>query len=213
MTNASGALPKLRLGTRGSALALWQANWTKSELEKRWPGLRVELDTDQDHGRQDSRRAAGEDRRQRTLHQRNRRSAARRPNRSRRAQPQRCSVSASRRHRFRRDPPNAKIRAMHSSPTVQNCRNCLPARAIGTSSLRRQVQLRHRFPALNLVMLRGNVDTRLRKLRRRRVRRDHPGCRRTQKAGTRATDHSNTGRRHHGLRGRPGRPGHRVPVR
>src|SRR6266850_1366174 len=33
----------LKLGTRGSALALWQANWTKSELEKRWPGLSVEL--------------------------------------------------------------------------------------------------------------------------------------------------------------------------
>src|ERR1700675_4220219 len=33
----------LKLGTRGSALALWQANWTKTELETRWPGLRVEL--------------------------------------------------------------------------------------------------------------------------------------------------------------------------
>src|SRR5215510_5795765 len=33
----------LRLGTRGSALALWQANWTKSQLEQRWPALRVEL--------------------------------------------------------------------------------------------------------------------------------------------------------------------------
>src|SRR5215472_18876461 len=33
----------LRLGTRGSALALWQANWTKSELENRSPDLRVDL--------------------------------------------------------------------------------------------------------------------------------------------------------------------------
>src|SRR5206468_12415896 len=33
----------LRLGTRGSALALWQANWTKSQLEQRWPALAVEL--------------------------------------------------------------------------------------------------------------------------------------------------------------------------
>jgi hydroxymethylbilane synthase len=41
----------------------------------------------------------------------------------------------------------------------------LPAGSrIGTSSLRRQVQLRHRFPALNLTTLRGNVDTRLKKL-------------------------------------------------
>src|SRR3954469_17272849 len=36
-------MSKLRLGTRGSALALWQANWTKSELEKRRPDLSVEL--------------------------------------------------------------------------------------------------------------------------------------------------------------------------
>src|SRR5215467_16261599 len=36
-------LRTVRLGTRGSALALWQANWTKQELETRWPGLTVEL--------------------------------------------------------------------------------------------------------------------------------------------------------------------------
>src|SRR2546430_15705803 len=33
----------LRLGSRGSALALWQANWTKRQLEQRWPELTVEL--------------------------------------------------------------------------------------------------------------------------------------------------------------------------
>src|SRR5499427_1436730 len=36
-------MSNLKLGTRGSALALWQANWAKAELEKRWPGLAVEL--------------------------------------------------------------------------------------------------------------------------------------------------------------------------
>src|SRR2546427_7345065 len=36
-------LRTLRLGTRGSALALWQANWTKTQLEQRWPELAVEL--------------------------------------------------------------------------------------------------------------------------------------------------------------------------
>jgi hydroxymethylbilane synthase len=33
----------LRIGTRASALALWQANWVKSELEKRYPELTVTL--------------------------------------------------------------------------------------------------------------------------------------------------------------------------
>ncbi len=42
----------------------------------------------------------------------------------------------------------------------------LPAGAtIGTSSLRRRSQILHRRPDLNLIDLRGNVDTRLRKLR------------------------------------------------
>ena len=30
---------EIRIGTRASALALWQANWEKSELEKRCPGM------------------------------------------------------------------------------------------------------------------------------------------------------------------------------
>lgn len=33
----------LRIGTRSSALALWQANWVKSELEKKYPELTVSL--------------------------------------------------------------------------------------------------------------------------------------------------------------------------
>ena len=33
----------LKIATRKSQLALWQANWVKGELEKRNPGLRVEL--------------------------------------------------------------------------------------------------------------------------------------------------------------------------
>lgn len=33
----------LRIGTRASALALWQANWVKSELEKKYPDLQVTL--------------------------------------------------------------------------------------------------------------------------------------------------------------------------
>jgi hydroxymethylbilane synthase len=36
--------PKLlRIGTRASQLALWQANWIKSELERQYPGITVEL--------------------------------------------------------------------------------------------------------------------------------------------------------------------------
>jgi hydroxymethylbilane synthase len=37
------AMKQLRIGTRASQLALWQANWVKSELEKRYPGMEVTL--------------------------------------------------------------------------------------------------------------------------------------------------------------------------
>jgi hydroxymethylbilane synthase len=37
------ALKQMRIGTRASQLALWQANWVKSELEKRYPGMEVTL--------------------------------------------------------------------------------------------------------------------------------------------------------------------------
>ncbi len=33
----------IRIGTRGSKLALWQAGWVKSAIEERYPGIRVEL--------------------------------------------------------------------------------------------------------------------------------------------------------------------------
>ncbi|MCL2760254.1 MAG: hydroxymethylbilane synthase [Desulfuromonadales bacterium] len=36
-------LKQLRIGTRGSQLALWQANWVKSELEKKYPEMEVTL--------------------------------------------------------------------------------------------------------------------------------------------------------------------------
>jgi hydroxymethylbilane synthase len=36
---------QIRIGTRGSALALWQAEWVKSELLKKYPGMTVTLVT------------------------------------------------------------------------------------------------------------------------------------------------------------------------
>jgi len=37
------ASKKVIIGTRGSKLALWQAEWVKSELQRLHPGLEVEL--------------------------------------------------------------------------------------------------------------------------------------------------------------------------
>src|SRR3989442_1302169 len=154
---------RLKLGTRGSALALWQANWTKSELEKRWSGLTVELMPIKTTGdkildvplakiggkglfTKEIDEALLDGRIDLAVH-----SMKDVPFQL----PEGIDFAAV---PEREDPRDAFI---SNGPKLEE----LPEDArIGTSSLRRQVQLRHRFPALNLVTLRGNVDTRLRKL-------------------------------------------------
>ena len=54
---------------------------------------------------------------------------------------------------------------MRSSPTSTRISHALPAGSrVGTSSLRRESQIRARFPQLIVEPLRGNVQTRLKKL-------------------------------------------------
>jgi hydroxymethylbilane synthase len=142
---------------------LWQANWTKSELEKRWTGLHIELVPIKTTGdkildvplakiggkglfTKEIDEALLDGRIDLAVH-------------SLKDVPFQLPAGID----FaaipeREDPRDAFV---SNGSRLQD----LPDGAsIGTSSLRRQVQLRHRFPSLNLVTLRGNVDTRLRKL-------------------------------------------------
>src|SRR5438093_3239143 len=156
-------MSNLRLGTRGSALALWQANWTKSQLEKQWAGLTVELVAIKTSGdkildvplakiggkglfTKEIDEALLDARIDLAVHS---------PKDVPFQLPAGIDFAAI---PEREDPRDVFI---SNGPTLQE----LPAGArIGTSSLRRQVQLRHHFPALHLETLRGNIDTRLRKL-------------------------------------------------
>jgi hydroxymethylbilane synthase len=153
----------LRIGTRASALALWQANWVKAELERKWPGIPVELVPIKTTGDKilnvplaevggkglftkeiDDALLAGKV--DAAVH-------------SMKDIPFQLPAGIE----FgaipeREDPRDALIsngRKLDDLP---------PVARIGTSSLRRQVQLRHRMPSVRIAMLRGNVDTRLRKL-------------------------------------------------
>jgi hydroxymethylbilane synthase len=154
---------KLKLGTRGSALALWQANWTRSELENRWPGLVVELVPIKTTGdkitdvplskvggkglfTKEIDEALLDGRIDLAVH-----SLKDVPFQL----PDGIDLAAVPQ---REDPRDAFL---SNGPRLEELQ---PGATIGTSSLRRQVQLRHHFPALNIVTLRGNVDTRLRKL-------------------------------------------------
>lgn len=152
----------IRLGTRGSPLALWQAHWVKDRLEQggetrvgvvpiRTTGDRVtdrplaaiggkglftrELDRALLEGRIDLAVHSLKDLPFR-LHEGIRIAAL----------------------LERGDPRDAFI-------SRRGCLDALPAGSrIGTSSLRRRAQILHRFPGLRVSDLRGNVDTRLGKL-------------------------------------------------
>ena len=156
-------MASLKLGTRGSALALWQANWTKAQLEERWPGLVVELVPIKTTGdkvldvplakiggkglfTKEIDEALLSGRIDLAVH-----SMKDVPFQL----PNGIDFAAV---PIREDPRDAFL---SKGMQIED----LPAGSkIGTSSLRRQVQLRHRFPSLRIINLRGNVDTRLRKL-------------------------------------------------
>src|SRR5215470_1806096 len=153
----------MKLGTRGSALALWQANWTKTELEKRWPDVSVELIPIKTTGdkildvplakiggkglfTKEIDEALLDGRIDLAVH-------------SLKDVPFQLPDGID----FAAVPEREDSRDVFISngPALKDLP---PGARIGTSSLRRQVQLRHRFPALHLESLRGNVDTRLRRV-------------------------------------------------
>jgi hydroxymethylbilane synthase len=153
----------MKLGTRGSALALWQANWAKAELERRWPDLDVDLVPIKTTGdkmldvplakiggkglfTKELDEALLDGRIDLAVH-----SLKDVPFEL----PAGITIGAI---PEREDPRDAFI---SNGPKLHELR---PNATIGTSSLRRQVQLKHRLPLVNIAMLRGNVDTRLKKL-------------------------------------------------
>ena len=152
-----------RIGTRASALALWQANWTKTELERKWAGLTVELVPIKTTGdkilnvplsevggkglfTKEIDEALLDGRVDAAVH-----SMKDVPFQL----PQGIDFGAIPEREDPRDALVSNGRQIDSLP---------PSARIGTSSLRRQVQLKHRFPSMRISNLRGNVDTRLRKL-------------------------------------------------
>jgi hydroxymethylbilane synthase len=162
MSKTNSALA-FRLGTRGSALAMWQANWTRSALEQRVNGVRVEIvkikttgDRIQDvplaqvGGKglftKELDEALLDGRIDMAVH-----SLKDLPFEL----PDRILLAAIGEREDPRDGLVSDGRTLAEMPEGAR---------IGTSSLRRQAQLHARFPSFELMMLRGNVDTRLRKL-------------------------------------------------
>ena len=153
----------MKLGTRGSALALWQANWVKAELEKAHSGLTVDLILIKTTGdkildvplakiggkglfTKEIDEALLDGRIDLAVH-----SLKDVPFQL----PEGITLAAVPKREDHRDA------FLSNGPRLRELK---PDATIGTSSLRRQLQLKHLIPSLNIAMLRGNVDTRLKRL-------------------------------------------------
>jgi len=157
-------LKTLRLGTRKSQLALWQAEYVRAQLMRHHPGLRVELVTMTTEGDRILDRSLAkiggkglfikeleqgllENHTDIAVHSMKDVTATLPPTLH---IPVVCE---------REDPRDAFISNQYDTLAT------LPKGArVGTSSLRRQCQLREAYPHLDILTLRGNVNTRLSKL-------------------------------------------------
>jgi hydroxymethylbilane synthase len=159
------AKQQMRIGTRASALALWQAEWVKSELEKRYPEMEVSLTKIKTQGDKildvPLAMVGGKGLFVKEIEE-----------------------------AMLRGEIDIAVHSMKDVPTIfpeglalrciterEDCRDIvilrpgvkswreLPQGArIGTSALRRKAQLLHIRPDLQMVDIRGNVQTRIKKL-------------------------------------------------
>jgi len=155
----------LRIGTRASQLALWQANWVKSELEKRYPDLEVTLTKIKTQGDKildvPLAMVGGKGLFVKEIEEAMLRGEVDIAVHSMKDVPTifppglalRCITE-------REDPRDICI----LKPGFKSFRDLPQGARIGTSSLRRKAQLLHLRPDFQMVDIRGNVETRIRKL-------------------------------------------------
>jgi hydroxymethylbilane synthase len=156
--------PAVTIGTRGSKLALWQAEWVRSALLARFPRMPIELAVIKTQGDKildvplakvggkglfvkEIEEALLDRRVDLAVHSMKDMPAD---------IPEGLAIGAV---PERETPADVLI-----SRAGQRLAELPPGSLIGTSSLRRAAQLRHARPDLQIAPLRGNLDTRLRKL-------------------------------------------------
>ncbi len=155
----------IRIGTRSSPLALWQAQWVKGRLEQQWPALRVELvpvKTSGDRFQNISlSRIGGKGLFVKEIEEALQAGRVDLAVHSVKDVPAVLPAGLTLSVIPRREDPRDVLIASNGETLDE-----LPAGTrVGTSSLRRQALLLHLRPDLHIAMLRGNVETRLRKQR------------------------------------------------
>ncbi len=157
-------IKKIRIGTRGSTLALWQANWVRAEIEKKNPSILVELEIIKTKGDKildvPLARVGGKGLFVKEIEEALLNGKIDLAVHSMKDMPAEipeglCIAAVPERE----DPRDALI-----SCNGDGLSSLGAGARIGTSSLRRAAQLRYARPELKIVSLRGNLDTRLRKL-------------------------------------------------
>ena len=164
MTRNTDRSSKVIIGTRGSKLALYQANAIREELVKRYPGLGVEIEKIKTTGDKitdvplamvggkglfvkEIEEALLQGKIDLAVH-------------SIKDVPVELPAGLHLPIITRREDPRDVLISREAIPFQQLPHQCV----VGTSSLRRQAQILHIRPDLKIEALRGNLDTRLRRL-------------------------------------------------
>jgi hydroxymethylbilane synthase len=166
---------KITIATRGSKLALWQANWVKTEIEKRNPDVEIEIKKIKTTGDKildvPLAKIGGKGLFVKEIEEALLRKSADLAVHSMKDIPTELPKGLHLAAICRREDPRDAliVRTQNSKLKTQNEDikgfKYLPKGAhIGTSSLRRICQLLNTRPDLRIAQLRGNLDTRIRKL-------------------------------------------------
>jgi len=155
----------IRIGTRGSALALWQAEWVKSWLEKNLPGMTMTLVKIKTTGDKildvPLAKVGGKGSFVKEIEEAMLAGEVDIAVHSMKDVPTMFPDGLHLGAITKREDPRDALLSKDKVPFHE-----LPKGAhVGTSSLRRQAQLMHVRPDLAIHQLRGNVDTRIRKLK------------------------------------------------
>ena len=157
------------IGSRGSKLALWQSEWVKARLEALDPGVKVRIEIFKTQGdvRTDvplstiGGQGAFTKELEVALLDRRVDVAVHSLKDLPTVTPEGLSITAT---PEREDPRDALVLRAGAGATAGSLKGLAEGAVVGTSSLRRIAQLKHLRPDVRIKDLRGNVDTRLRKL-------------------------------------------------
>lgn len=157
------------IGTRASKLALWQAEWVKSELNRMEPGLKVELNKIKTTGDKildvPLAQVGGKGLFVKEIEEALLSGEADLAVHSMKDVPTEFPEGLELAVICKReDPRDAFITALNAQAPIRGFKDLPHSGTVGTSSLRRSCQLLSLRPDIRIMQLRGNLDTRLRKL-------------------------------------------------